>query len=82
MQIAGSAHRTPRGIRRRYMYLHSRAAERPNSSECAVMKGIPVDPQQNRGDPGIESEHGQILSIRSPMRAMGTPRGLGARLAQ
>lgn len=82
MQIAGPAHRTFRGIGRRYVYLHSGAAERPNGSECAVMKGVPVDPQQNRGDPGVESEHGEILSIRSPMRAMGTPKGLGARLAQ
>ena len=52
------------------MHLHSRSAERTNSAQRSVVKGIPIDPQQNGGDAGVEQLHGfHSFGSASPVRA-------------
>ncbi|MFF9772575.1 hypothetical protein ACF1HJ_02665 [Streptomyces sp. NPDC013978] len=52
------------------MHLHSRSAERTNSAQRSVVKGIPIDPQQNGGDAGVEQLHGlHSFGSVSPVRA-------------
>jgi hypothetical protein len=49
------------------MYLDSRSAERAHGPERAVVKGIPVDPQHNGGDPDVKQRHGhEFLVTRWP----------------
>ncbi|WRZ96346.1 hypothetical protein OHB54_29540 [Streptomyces sp. NBC_01007] len=45
------------------MHLHTGSAERAYGSQRSVVKGIPVDAQQHRGDPVVEVRHGLFLRI-------------------
>jgi hypothetical protein len=50
-----------------HMHLDSRSAERAHGPERAVMKGIPVDPQENGGDADVKQRHGhEFLLTRRP----------------
>ncbi|GCB49268.1 hypothetical protein SNL152K_6601 [Streptomyces sp. NL15-2K] len=58
------------------MHLHSRPAERTHGSQRSVVKGIPVDPQQNSGDAGVKKRHefSSFFRIGSPARASAATR--------
>ncbi|MCF0091149.1 hypothetical protein B0E37_06269 [Streptomyces sp. MH192] len=60
----GAAHRTGGAVGDQ-VHLHSRPAERAHRAQRSVVEGIPVDPQQNCGDPDVEQRHGDFPSDSS-----------------
>ncbi|PPS68768.1 hypothetical protein BZZ08_07368 [Streptomyces sp. MH60] len=54
-----------------HVHVHPRAAERTHGAQRSVVKGIPVDPQQNGGDTGVEQRHGRLPSDREGVHRCG-----------